>query len=110
MGQTPFSSAIDVGLAVMSEHDLRRTIPIIRASFFEDHYPKLKTISLPCVAIGGDADQAARPWHTERIAREIPDARAVSVKGSGHLINWEAPEAIIDVIRELVPPMARATG
>jgi len=101
MGTRPYYSAIDEALCSMAAHDHRRSLLGWLAPVFEDHYPRLKAISVPCIALYGDADNAARPWHAERIAREIPNSRAVCVKGSGHMMNWEAPEAIIEAIRGL---------
>ena len=39
-------------------------------------------------------------------ARELPHGRATIVAGVGHLINWEAPGALVDAIRSLDAPVA----
>jgi non-heme chloroperoxidase len=101
MGEKPFYSAIHAASMMMANHDFSQALPIMRASYLEDYYPKLKNIQIPCIAIGGSADTATRPWHTERMAREIPNARAISVPGTGHLLNWEAPAALVEAIRAL---------
>jgi non-heme chloroperoxidase len=108
MGEKPYYSAIHSALRMMALHDFRQSLPIMKASYLEDYYPKLKNVQIPCVAISGDADTATRPWHTERIAREIPNGRAVSVPGSGHLINWEAPDAVLAAIRSVGVSMKAA--
>jgi non-heme chloroperoxidase len=104
MGDQPYYSAVQASLRMMAAHDFKRSLPIIRAAFYEDYYPRLKDVSIPAIAIGGDADTAARPWHTEAIARAIPNARAIQVRGSGHLINLEAPGALLEALRALAPP------
>jgi non-heme chloroperoxidase len=103
MGGKPNYSAIHVALQMMAHHDSTRALPIMKASYLEDYYPKLRDVRIPCVAIGGDADTAVRPWHIERLARDIPKGRAISVPGVGHLINWEAPDALVEAIRSLGP-------
>ncbi|MGC4121172.1 MAG: alpha/beta hydrolase [Myxococcales bacterium] len=101
MGARPSYSAIKFALSVVSQHDLRCSLPIAKAAYAENHYPTLKTIELPCVVVCGDADTAARPFCSERLAGEIRGARAVWVKGAGHFVVVEEPEPIAEAIRSL---------
>ena len=108
MGARAYYSAINLALSVVSQHNLQRTLPIAKAAYAENHYPTLKTIDLPCVVVCGDADTAARPFCSERLASEIPGARAVWVKGAGHFIVVEEPEPVVEAIRSLCA--AKANG
>jgi pimeloyl-ACP methyl ester carboxylesterase len=36
----------------------------------------------------------------------LSDARLVSLRGRGHMLNWEAPEAIVEAVRGFAPRMS----
>ena len=67
----------------------------------EEARPRLGEIRMPCVVICGSADGATPPWHSRRLAAEIPGARAEWVEGKGHMLNWEAPETLVEAVRSL---------
>lgn len=73
-------------------------LPIVRAFSREDRYPRLGEIRVPTAVMVGTADSTTPPTHSRRLAAGIPGARLVQVPDAGHLLNWEAPEDLIDVV------------
>jgi non-heme chloroperoxidase len=57
----------------------------------------------------GTEDIAAPAWHGQLIIDRAPHADLVRLPGIGHMVNWEAPDAITDAIEETTwaPPEAR---
>ncbi|MFM8240723.1 MAG: alpha/beta fold hydrolase [Actinomycetota bacterium] len=49
----------------------------------------------------GNKDATTPPWQSERLAEGIPGAQAWWVPRAGHMLNWEAPDAIVEAISEL---------
>lgn len=74
-------------------------LPIIDAMATEDYYGRLGEIQLPTVVICGRKDKTTPPWHSERMASNIPGARSVWLEGQGHMLNWEMPDSLIDVVK-----------
>ncbi|OBK49590.1 alpha/beta fold hydrolase [Mycobacterium kubicae] len=73
-------------------------LPIVRAFSREDRYPRLGEIAVPTVVMVGAADRTTPPHHSRRLAEGIPGARLVSIPEAGHLLNWEAPNELVEVI------------
>ena len=57
-----------------------------------DSTPLLAEIGVPTLVVGGEEDTISSPKVMARMADEIPDAHHVSLPGTGHLSNLEAPE------------------
>jgi non-heme chloroperoxidase len=102
-GEKPSPVGIQVFLDMFKRQDYRALMPILNALAYEDYYPRLGEIRIPCVVICGKKDRTTPPWHSQRMAAEIPNARAVWVEGRGHLLNWEAPETLVEAVRSLQP-------
>lgn len=81
--------------------------PILGLFAAENRYDRLAEIDLPTVVVCGRKDHAAPTEHSERLAGGIPGARLVWVERKGHMLNWEAPEVLVDAITSLVPAAAR---
>jgi pimeloyl-ACP methyl ester carboxylesterase len=54
---------------------------------------ELRTITAPTLVVVGDDDMIAGPVCADAIMRELPDARLVTIRGSGHFLYLEQPEA-----------------
>lgn len=98
-GHDPSPAEIDAFLEVFLRQDHRPITPILKAFGAEDRYPRLGEITVPTVVISGGADRTAPPSHSDRLAAGIPFARQVRVDRKGHLLSWEAPDALVDAIR-----------
>ena len=58
-----------------------------------DLRPKLRTIEAPTLVVVGDDDMICGPVCADAIVRELPDARVVTIRDSGHFVYVEQPEA-----------------
>lgn len=59
---------------------------------------ELSRISVPSLAITGELDPGSTPQMTRRLAREIPDCRAVVVPGARHLLPVQSPQPFADAL------------
>jgi pimeloyl-ACP methyl ester carboxylesterase len=73
----------------------------------EERLAAMPKISVPTVVLHGDADGVAPVQSSERHARFFsgPYRRRV-IPEAGHFLAWEAPDAIVQAVRELVPAPA----
>jgi 3-oxoadipate enol-lactonase len=53
---------------------------------------RLHQITSPTLVITGDADRLVPPANSDILAKHIPDARLVKVRGGSHGFNFETPE------------------
>lgn len=84
---------------VAQAHD--RIFPILDVLGKESYYDRLGGIHVPTVVICGEEDRSTPRWHSEQLGARIPGARNVWVHGKGHLLNWEAPESLVEVVESL---------
>jgi 3-oxoadipate enol-lactonase len=67
---------------------------------------ELGQIGVPTLLIGGEFDRVATPAVMRQMAAAIPLARYAEMRGIGHLMNLEAPDAfdalLLEFLRE--PP------
>jgi proline-specific peptidase len=54
---------------------------------------ELRSIEAPTLVVAGDDDMIAGPVCAEAMLRELPNARLVTIPGSGHFVYVEQPEA-----------------
>ena len=101
MGDHPTPALIRTTLDVMLAQNTPPLIPILQAMVAEDFTPRLGEISLPVVVICGSNDKTPPKWHSEVLGKSIPNARNVWVEGKGHVLNWEAPEVLVDAVVSL---------
>jgi pimeloyl-ACP methyl ester carboxylesterase len=73
-------------------------LPIVRAFSREDRYPRFGEIRVPTVVMVGTSDRTTPQSHSRRLADGVPGARLVSVPDAGYLLNWEAPDELIEVV------------
>jgi pimeloyl-ACP methyl ester carboxylesterase len=98
-GDQPSPAGVKVFLEEFRSNDQRKLIPIFEAFGAESYYDRLHTIPIPVTLICGRKDRTTPPWHTEKLAANIPDARVVWVEGAGHLLNWEAPDVVVEAVK-----------
>ena len=101
MGEAPSPAATRTFVADFLTQDHAQLLPALTALVETSQYDRLSEITLPTVVICGRKDKTTPPWHSETLGREIPGARNVWVEKRGHMLNWEAPESLIQVIDEL---------
>lgn len=102
-GAQPSPAAIRLFNEIFAAQDHRALIPILHALARESYYERLHEIAVPTVVICGSEDHSTPRWHSEQLGVRIPTARNVWVPDKGHLLNWEAPESLIEAVQSLVP-------
>jgi 3-oxoadipate enol-lactonase len=58
----------------------------------------LARIMAPTIVVQGEADKIVPIENAQRLSELIPDAQLVTIPDAGHLLPWEAGEALIDAI------------
>jgi pimeloyl-ACP methyl ester carboxylesterase len=64
-----------------------------------DHRERLRGVKLPVLAVAGERDQLVPPALSQEVAALAPGARVEIVSGVGHLLPWEAPQALAALLR-----------
>ncbi|NWF69986.1 MAG: alpha/beta hydrolase [Chloroflexi bacterium] len=100
-GQTPAPSMIRALLDMFVTTNHKALLPMLQALGDEDYYPRLGEIKIPCVVVCGTLDQTTPRWHSERLGKAIAGARNMWLEGKGHIIHWEAPQAIVEAVQSL---------
>ena len=103
-GEQPSPAMVRVFLEDFSAQDHRALLPILEAFADEDRIDRIGEIAVPTVVICGRSDNTTPPWQSERLAEGIRGARMVWVEGAGHMLNWEAPEALVEAVESLSRP------
>lgn len=85
---------------MLIRNDTSRALPLMRAMSSEDYYSKLSEITVETRVICGELDRTCPSWHSERLGKELPNARNRWLPGAGHMLGYEAPDAIISAITE----------
>jgi non-heme chloroperoxidase len=100
-GDHPTLAEVQLFVEIFRQQAHGKLVPILRAFHQEDRYEQLRQIKLPTVVICGRKDRTTPPWHAQRMADAISNARLVWVDHAGHALNWEAPASLVEVIKEL---------
>lgn len=101
IGERWEASMSDAFLEIFMALDHKPLVPILSALGDESYYTQLERISIPCTIIVGTRDHTTPAFHTDDMHANIPRSKVVKVDGAGHLINWEAPDALISEIHAL---------
>jgi pimeloyl-ACP methyl ester carboxylesterase len=104
-GARPAPAIVETYRRLFAAQHHRPLVPILRAFLAESYYSRLGEITLPCTVVYGLSDKTTPALHSETIAQGIPSAQLVRVPAAGHLINWEAPEWIVEIIQTAAQPI-----
>jgi pimeloyl-ACP methyl ester carboxylesterase len=72
-----------------------------------DTYGRLRCLRAPTLVVHGTEDQMLSHVNGDLVASMVPGARLELLEGSGHLLFWEQPEHVAQLVREHA---GRATG
>jgi non-heme chloroperoxidase len=97
-GRQPAHADLEATRAILMRQNVRPTLPIVRAMIEQDHYGRLSEIRLPTRVLCGTLDRTCPRWHSELLAARIPNAELRWLEGAGHMLNHEAPDAIVDAV------------
>lgn len=67
-----------------------------------DHRPLLPTIACPTLCAAGSEDAWSPPTDHAEMARTIPAGRFAEIKGAGHMLPVEAPEALTRLLADFL--------
>ncbi len=62
------------------------------------YYGRLHEIEVPAIVVCGTEDRTTPPAHARAIVDELPAGRLVTVDGASHLLNWQRPERIAELV------------
>ncbi|GIG29194.1 alpha/beta fold hydrolase [Cellulomonas marina] len=88
---------------------LRRELPTI-GGFPEVLRPdgSAATFDGPVLWVAGERSSYVRPEHAAPMRRLFPRTRSVTVRGAGHWVHSERPDAFVDVLRAFLLPRGSA--
>lgn len=98
LGENPDNEVIRVFSEIFQAQNHKALIPILEAFGNENYYTQLHKITVPCTVIIGSRDKTTPPFHSEDLARLIPNSQKIVINNKGHGLNWEAPESIVQEI------------
>lgn len=76
----------------------RRAIATLRIMMRDRIETKLPRMTMPALVVrGGDDPLVSQVW-AERVAELLPNCRLVVIPGAAHAVNYDAPEALTEVI------------
>jgi non-heme chloroperoxidase len=101
MGENPDKEVIRVFLELFLAQKHKTLMPILEAFYKENYYDQLSKITLPCTVVIGSSDKTTPTFHSQDLAQLIPHAQLTVMPNKGHLLNWEAPETLIEEIKKL---------
>ena len=74
----------------------------LEASVAQDRAAPLEQIKVPTLVITGDEDKVYPPAMAKDLARRIPGAELLTMKGIGHLSNLEQPDEFNQAVLEFL--------
>jgi non-heme chloroperoxidase len=98
MGDEKHPQMMDAFIDTFRRTDLQQLVPILTAFVKEDRYGELGNISLPCRIVVGEKDKTTPPFHTDWLHEGIKGSTLRRIPGKGHMLNWEAPEILVEEI------------
>ena len=102
VGDKPAASIVEAFRRQFLGHDHRPTLPALLALIEADLYPRLAQINIPCTVVYGTKDNVTLPFHSERMAERIPRTKLIKLAGAGHMLNWERPRELVEIITAVV--------
>jgi non-heme chloroperoxidase len=97
-GPHPSPATLAALLEMVQGRDLEPLLPLLKAFRAGDLIARLPLVDLPTVIVCGLADRTTPPRDSQLMAAAIPRSRSLWVPGAGHMLPWEAPEAIRDAV------------
>jgi len=101
-GRVAGRELVEATRRILSSQPLEVMTPLVDFQVREDHYPALAGIAVRTVVLCGERDRTCPRWHSERLGAEIPSARNHWLPDIGHMVVYEAPEAIEDALLQLL--------
>ena len=103
-GTRPTRPGIEATRDGLARTDRTTRVDALRMLRGFDRRPHLPSIELPTVVVAGSHDRLTPLPGNEVIADLIPDARLEVLPGMGHMLMFEAPDAVTDAIVQATKP------
>lgn len=97
-GRRPDPEWLELTRRMLVRQDVSRSLPLLRAMCFENHYGRLHEVPVDTRVLCGVLDRTCPAWHSQRLAQELPHASQRMLPAVGHMLSYEAPDAIHDAI------------
>lgn len=94
-GREPDPRWVEATRQILLRQLERLSFPMLSAMLDEDYYGRLGEISVPTTVLCGDLDRTCPRWHSERLGSALPSARLMWLPDAGHMVPYEAPDAIL---------------
>jgi pimeloyl-ACP methyl ester carboxylesterase len=101
MGDEKHPGMMRASIETFRTTNLKQLVPILTAFVKEDRYDQLGNISLPCRIVVGEKDKTTPPFHTDWLHEGIKGSTLRRIPKKGHMLNWEAPEILVEEITAL---------
>jgi pimeloyl-ACP methyl ester carboxylesterase len=99
-GKSPDPRFIELTRAMLMRQDVRLSLPLLHALTNDSYYDRLNEIPLETRILCGDLDRTCPPSHSRRLGTGLPNARSRWLPGIGHMLAYEAPDAVVEAVRE----------
>lgn len=103
-GAHPTRAALDATRDSLLATDVRTRVDAMRMLRAFDLRPVLPDVRVPTVVVAGSHDQLTPLAGNEAIAELIPGARLEVLPAMGHMLMFEAPDAVTDAIVQATKP------
>lgn len=100
MGE-PYGAIVATSLDNFKVQNYTKLVPILKAFVDENYYQQLGQIPISGTILVGTADKTAPSFHSVNLSKGIKSSSLVYVEGKGHLLNWEAPDKVVEEIVKL---------
>jgi pimeloyl-ACP methyl ester carboxylesterase len=109
-GRSPSPSHVEATRQMILATDPRTRREATSALSGLDVTDRLATVDRPTLVVCGTADLITPVAESRRIARRIPGARLEILEGGGHMLMFEQPERLDDLIAEFARSVQTAGG
>jgi non-heme chloroperoxidase len=99
-GRSPDPVHIELTRQTLLRQDIHASLPLLQAMSHENHYGRLTEIAVPARVVCGELDRTCPAWHSQRLGRELPRAQTRWLPDVGHMLMYEAPDAIIEAVKD----------
>lgn len=79
-------------------------IDLNAADTYRDAVATARDVTCPVLYLLGDRDLMTPSRNATELAAATPDATVVTLAGVGHMLLWEQPDAVIDVLADFLTP------
>jgi len=99
-GRDPQPSHVELTRQMIASCHRAQSSPAISALLGLDLTEELPNIALPTLVMSGSADLIAPPSESRRVAELVPGARLEVFKSAGHMLMFERPDEVNDLITD----------